>query len=94
LVFSFVVTLGTITVSLAKDFTSLLVGRTIFGLGSESLFLVQSAILAKWFNSKELALALSVALSFDRLGSILALWTLPQLAEAYSWRASLWFTGA
>lgn len=45
-------------------------GRAIFGMGGESLSVAQSAIIAKWFSGKELALALGLNLALARVGSV------------------------
>ena len=42
-----------------------LVGRAIFGLGGESLVVLQSATVSRWFMGKELSLALAVNLTFS-----------------------------
>ena len=46
-------------------------GRTLFGLGGESLSVVQSAFVARYFQGKELALALGVNLALARVGSVI-----------------------
>jgi MFS family permease len=45
-------------------------GRFIFGLGAESLSVAQSTVLSEWFEGREVALAMGMALSVSRLGSI------------------------
>jgi MFS family permease len=49
----------------------MLVGRTIFGIGGESMNVAQSAIVTVWFKGKELAFALGVNLTVSRLGSVI-----------------------
>jgi len=48
-----------------------LVGRTIFGFGGESLTVAQSALVAVWFQNKEMAFALGLNLSIARLGGVI-----------------------
>ena len=48
-------------------------GRVIFGLGSENIGVAESTMLAKWFDGKEMALALSVDVCISRLGNAVAL---------------------
>jgi len=51
-------------------FSLLVTGRILFGIGGESLGVVQSVIAAKWFKGKELAFALGMFLCFGRIGNI------------------------
>lgn len=46
------------------------VGRTVFGLGGESLSVAQSAFVAAYFQGKELAFAMGVNLALARVGSV------------------------
>jgi len=55
----------------AGSLRGMLLGRAIFGLGGESLSVAQSAFVTRWFQSKELALALGLTLSVARFGSVL-----------------------
>ena len=61
LFFSILVCIGqtmfTIGLSI-KSFPLMLLGRFIFGLGGESVSIVQCAITTRWFRGKELAFAL------------------------------------
>jgi len=63
------------------SFIWMLVGRFVFGIGSESLIVAQSTILGKWFREKELALAFGINLSISRLGTIAAFMTFGWVAE-------------
>jgi MFS family permease len=48
----------------------LVAGRIVFGLGGESLFVAQSAYVARFFNhGRGIALAFAIAISFARVGS-------------------------
>jgi MFS family permease len=73
MIFSTLVLLGAAVVAFAPSLPVLYVGRLIFGAGSEPLVVVQSAILAKWFKGKELALSFGIALTVSRLGTLFAL---------------------
>ena len=48
----------------------MLLGRFLFGLGGESISVAQSALIERWFQQGELALALGLCLSVARLGSV------------------------
>ena len=91
LVFSVLIVLGAMLVAGAPTFWLMIAGRTIFGIGAESLIVCQSAILAKWFKGKELAFAFGLALTFMRLGTLFSFNTEAWIAETYnSWRMALW----
>lgn len=70
LAFSVLVTIGAVLVWIAPSIPVLIVGRLVFGAGAEPLVVVQSAILARWFKGKELALAFGIALTVSRLGTL------------------------
>ena len=55
LLFSLLVTVGAAIVAIAPNIWVLNAGRFVFGWGSESLVVAQSAIFARWFKGKELA---------------------------------------
>ncbi len=100
LVFSALIVLGAVMVATAPTFWLMIAGRTVFGIGAESLIVCQSAILAKWFKGKELAFAFGLALTFMRLGTLFSFNTEAWIAENASrwvsadvmtgWRAALW----
>jgi MFS family permease len=72
ILFSILVFLGAVLVWLAKSLPVFFAGRFIFGAGSEPLIVAQSAILARWFKGKELALSFGIALTVSRLGTLFA----------------------
>lgn len=53
------------------NYTCMLIGRLIFGLGGECMAVTQTSSIARWFKNKELALALSLALGCNKMGSLL-----------------------
>ena len=73
LLFSVLVFIGAGIVWQAKTSSVFMAGRFIFGAGSEPLIVAQSAILARWFKNKELALSFGMTLTVSRLGSLFAL---------------------
>lgn len=73
IIFSVLVFAGAAIVWQAKSIPLMFLGRFIFGAGSEPLVVAQSAMLARWFKNKELALSFGVALTVSRLGSLFAL---------------------
>jgi MFS family permease len=72
LLFSTLVFIGAGIVWMAKSVPVFIVGRFIFGAGSEPLFVAQSAMLARWFKNKELALSFGITLTVSRFGSLFA----------------------
>ena len=70
MIFSGLVLAGAILVASADNIYVLMAGRFVFGAGAEPLVVAQSAILARWFKGKELALAFGIALTVSRLGTL------------------------
>jgi MFS family permease len=83
MIFSSLVLAGAAIVAFAPDVTLLYVGRFVFGAGSEPLVVVQSAMLARWFKGKELALSFGIALTVSRIGTLFALNTGEVIASHY-----------
>jgi len=73
LIFSILILVGVILFWTAKSVPMFFAGRFLFGAGAEPLIVAQSAILARWFKNKELALSFGIALMVSRLGSLFAL---------------------
>jgi MFS family permease len=91
LVFSALVTVGAAIVAIAPNVLILFAGRFIFGWGSESLVVAQSAIFARWFKGKELAFSFGVGLTISRLGTLFSFNTEALIAQYYgSYKAALW----
>ncbi|MDI6697644.1 MAG: MFS transporter [Candidatus Saccharicenans sp.] len=72
LLFSLLVFIGAALVWKARSIPVFFLGRFIFGAGSEPLIVAQSAMLARWFRSKELAFSFGATLTVSRLGSLFA----------------------
>ena len=94
LLFSAVLTAGACLVALAPSIGWIYVGRLLFGMGSEPLVVAQSAILARWFRGKELALSFGIALTVSRLGTLFTFNSSALIAGRYGWRAALWVAAA
>jgi MFS family permease len=94
LLFSLLVTIGAVVVAAAPDLPVLYLGRIIFGMGSETMIVAQSAIIARWFTGKELALAFGVTLTISRLGTLFSFNTEALLAERMGFRGALWIAAA
>jgi len=72
IIFSVLVLAGATIVWQAKSIPLIFLGRFVFGAGSEPLVVAQSAMLARWFRNKEMAMAFGVQLTVSRLGSLFA----------------------
>lgn len=91
---SFAVVLGQFLFSIGVSFKSFWImhfGRFIFGIGGESLSVAQSRITTRWFEGRELALALGLNLAIGRLGSVLNDILSPYLAYAVGMNFAIWF---
>jgi MFS family permease len=91
LLFCCLVLLGATIVAFAHSTWQLFAGRLIFGAGSESLIVVQSAIISRWFKGKEMALAFGIALTVSRVGTLFSFNTEELIARYFgSYRIALW----
>jgi MFS family permease len=94
LIFSTFVVAGAALVAWAPSLTVLYIGRVLFGMGSESMIVAQSAITARWFTGKELALAFGITLTIARLGTLFSFNTEELLASRFGWQGALWIAFA
>lgn len=94
LLFSVLVVAGAAIVAAAPDLPVLYLGRIVFGMGSETMIVAQSAILARWFTGKELALSFGISLTISRLGTLFSFNTEALLAERIGFRGALWVAAA
>ena len=86
LLFSILVFIGAVIVAVAKGKWML-----IFGAGSESLIVVQSAIISRWFKGKEMAMAFGITLTLSRVGTLFSFNTEELIADHFhSFRTALW----
>ena len=90
IILSAVVVIGAVIVAFSTSLPMALVGRLIFGAGSESLIVAQSAISARWFRGKELALSFGITLTIARVGTLFSFNTVSSVASRFGWQRSLW----
>jgi MFS family permease len=90
LVFSVLIVIGACIVALAPNVLVAGLGRLVFGAGSESLVVAQSAILARWFKGKELAFSFGFTLAIARLGTLFSFNTEELIASRLGWQTALW----
>jgi MFS family permease len=94
LIFSSFVVVGAAMVAAAPSLPVMYAGRVLFGIGSESMIVAQSAITARWFTGKELAMAFGITLTIARLGTLFSFNTEELLASRFGWRGALWIAVA
>ena len=89
--FAALVAVGAGIVAISPNITVLYIGRFVFGGASEALVVCQSAIFARWFKGKELALAFGVGLTISRLGTLFSFNTEALIAQYFhTYKAALW----
>ncbi|KAI9188959.1 hypothetical protein H9P43_000381 [Blastocladiella emersonii ATCC 22665] len=79
LVTTLLVSLGNLGVAIGVTSSSypwLILGRLVYGAGAGSVNVCQQLIISHWFYGKELATALGVLLTINRLGSAIGQWVM------------------
>ncbi len=71
-IFAILCFLGAILTAAQGQFATMVAGRTVLGLGAESMIVAVTTALAKWFKGKELSFAFGVNLTIARLASVAA----------------------
>ena len=66
-----------------KSWLLMLLGRTVFGVGGESICVANSTLLSEWFDPTERAFAFGTLLAISRLGSVLNNVVSPTVAHAF-----------
>ena len=72
LVFAAICFLGAVLTALKGSPPVMIAGRTVLGLGAESMIVAVTTALAKWFKGKELSFAFGINLTVARLASVAA----------------------
>ena len=90
-IFAALCAIGVFITASGSTFLIMLLGRFIYGLGSESLIVTMDKILSKWFKGKELAFAFGLLITIARLGTIAAFNSAASIQEwSGSWRMAIW----
>jgi len=71
-IFAVLCLLGALLTAAQGNFVMMVAGRTVLGLGAESLIVAVTTALAKWFKGKELSFAFGINLTIARLASVAA----------------------
>jgi MFS family permease len=72
LAFAVLCLLGAAITAAQGNAVTMIVGRTVLGLGGESMIVAVTTALAKWFKGKELSFAFGINLTIARLASVAA----------------------
>jgi MFS family permease len=72
LAFAFICLLGSLITAARGSAPLMIVGRTVLGLGAESMIVAVTTALAKWFKGKELSFAFGINLLIARIASVAA----------------------
>lgn len=65
----------------ADSFSVVVLGRTIYGLGGESVFVGVDILVTKWFQGQEIGFAYGLIQAAGQAGSFTALYTVPPMVE-------------
>jgi len=74
IIFAFFILIGQLIFSIGCQYNSMitmLIGRFVFGMGGECIYVTQNAIVIKWFYKSEIALPLGIFLSVSSFGGVL-----------------------
>src|SRR5579862_1966220 len=71
-IFAFLCLLGAALTAARGSAPVMIAGRTVLGLGAESMIVAVTTALAKWFKGKELSFAFGINLTIARLASVAA----------------------
>jgi len=79
----------------SPELKMMVLGRIIFGLGAETLIVVQNKIISKWFKGNIRSCSYLINLAICRLGTAAALIFSPQIAlnPKFGLNFALWFAG-
>lgn len=73
-IFSLLLTIGQLVILLGAvttEFSLLLVGRILFGIGGESLNVTQTTVIAHWFSDSNISFAIGLNIAIARIGSVM-----------------------
>ncbi|KAJ2453063.1 hypothetical protein EV183_002492 [Coemansia sp. RSA 2336] len=85
---------GNLIISLSahmQSFSTMVVGRILYGLGSGSITVVQETILGSWFKGKGLAITIAIQITTSRIASFLSMGTAIPIANRFGfYGAAFW----
>lgn len=71
-VFAVICLLGAALTAARGTPSMMIAGRTVLGLGGESIIVAATTVLAKWFKGKELSFAFGIKITISRMASVAA----------------------
>lgn len=88
--------IGAVLTAVGEPYSLMLLGRLLFGLGHETLYIALLVGVAQWFQMGGAALAMALLFSMARIGSYSADKSTSWFAEVYAagWQAPLWLAAA
>jgi MFS family permease len=92
LIAAVICTIGAVLTAIGDPYELMLLGRLLFGLGNETLYIALLVGIAQWFHLGGGALAIALFFSMARVGSYSADKSTSWFADAYAqgWQAPLW----
>ena len=92
LIAAVICTIGAVLTAIGDPFGLMLVGRLLFGLGNETLYIALLVGISQWFHLGGGALAIALFFSMARVGSYCADKSTSWFADVYAagWQAPLW----
>lgn len=92
LIATVVCTIGAVLTAVGDPYELMLVGRLLFGLGNETLYIALLVGIAQWFHRGGSALAIALFFAMARVGSYSADKSTSWFAQLYAagWQAPLW----
>lgn len=94
-IFSLICLLAAFLTALSSEFSIMVIGRFVLGLGAEPLIVAVTTALAKWFKGRVLSLAFGINLMIARLGSWAADTSTGWANPLYNnWQDPLWLATA
>ncbi len=92
LIASVICTIGAVLTAIGDPYALMLVGRLLFGLGNETLYIALLVGIAQWFHGGGGALAIALFFAMARVGSYSADKSTSWFADVYAqgWQAPLW----
>ncbi len=96
LIASVICTIGAVLTAIGDPYALMLVGRLLFGLGNETLYIALLVGIAQWFHGGGGALAIALFFATARVGSYSADKSTSWFAGIYAqgWQAPLWLAAA
>ncbi|KAJ1925132.1 hypothetical protein EC988_010370, partial [Linderina pennispora] len=75
----------------SRSFSTMVVGRILYGLGSGTIIVVQETILGSWFKGKGLAITIAIQITTSRVASFLSMGTAIPIAHRFGfYGAAFW----